>query len=168
MVSATNKDLEAAMKNGEFREDLYYRLNEFSVELPPLRERPDDTIVIANHFLTNFAAEQSRPVRGFSHDALIAMSNHDWPGNVRELQNRIKSAVVTARNNKVTAADLDLGSNDESTAQMTLKEARNEAEKRAIRMALLQTNDNISNAAKILDVSRPKLYDLMRQHDLKP
>ena len=168
VVSATNKNLEAAMKDGEFREDLYYRLNEFSVELPPLRERPDDTIVIANHFLTTFATEQSRPVRGFSHDALVAISNHEWPGNVRELQNRIKSAVVTARHSKVTASDLDLGGDDQSSAQMTLKDARNEAEKRAIRMALLQTNDNISNAAKILDVSRPKLYDLMRQHDMKP
>jgi two-component system NtrC family response regulator len=87
---------------------------------------------------------------------------------VRELQNRIKSAVITARHSKVTAADLELGSEDRTSTQMTLKEARNDAEKRAIRMALLQTNDNISNAAKILDVSRPKLYDLMRQHDLKP
>jgi two-component system NtrC family response regulator len=168
VVSATNKNLEDAIRNGTFREDLYYRLNEFSVELPPLRDRPDDAIVIANHFLEAYAADQSKPLRGFTHDALVAISSHEWPGNVRELQNRIKSAVITSRGSKVGAADLALGTDDHTSAQLTLKEARNEAEKRAIRMALLQSNDNITNAAKILDVSRPTLYDLLRQYDLKP
>jgi two-component system NtrC family response regulator len=167
VISATNKDLSSAIVDREFREDLYYRLSEVTVEIPALRERPDDAIVIANHFLQEFAREQGRAAPTFSSDALVAISGHAWPGNVRELQNRIKSAVVTGRGNKIAAEDLDLSPPGDTPTAEPLKEARDRAERHSIKNALLLANGNVSQAAKILKISRPKLYDLLRYHKLK-
>jgi two-component system NtrC family response regulator len=167
VISATNKDLSQLIAAGEFREDLYYRLSEFTVEIPPLRDRPDDTIIIANHYLQEFASNHGGGRRSFSNDALAGMSTHSWPGNVRELQNRIKRAVITATGSRITSAHLDLSAPEGNATVETLREARDRAERNAVVKALNLANDNISKAAKILDVSRPRLYDLIRYHDLK-
>ena len=167
VISATNKDLQEQIERGEFRRDLYYRLSECIVEIPPLQERPEDVIVIAHHYLHHFAQSESSAARSFSNDALVALSSHDWPGNVRELQNRIKGAVITAKTSKVTPADLDLAIGETRQVVETLKQARDRAEKEAIASALALAQGNVSKAARILDISRPKLYDLMRSHKLR-
>ena len=168
VVAATNKDLLRAIEKGEFREDLYYRLSEVTIEIPPLRERPEDSVVIANHFVQSYSRDQGRNVRGFSNDALVAISTHLWPGNVRELQNRIKGAVITASGTKITAADLELDNRGRTSGRVTLRKARDRAESQAVSMAMLQANGNVSTAAKLLDISRPKLYDLIRLHNIRP
>ena len=137
------------------------------MEIPPLQERPEDVIVIAHHYLHHFAQSESSAARSFSNDALVALSSHDWPGNVRELQNRIKGAVITAKTSKVTPADLDLAIGETRQVVETLKQARDRAEKEAIASALALAQGNVSKAARILDISRPKLYDLMRSHKLR-
>ena len=166
VVSATNQVLSESIEAGTFREDLYYRLSEFSVDLPPLRVRGDDTIVIASDLLQELASEARRPVRGFSNDALAALAAHDWPGNVRELRNRLKRAVVIAKGRKVTAADLDLKAAGEEPRRETLQEARDRAERATIDNAMALARGNISNAAKMLNISRPRLYNLLRRYGL--
>ncbi len=167
VISATNQDLFEAIKTGTFREDLYYRLSEFAVELPPLRERGDDVIVIANDQLLKLASEFRRPVRGFTSEAVAAMVAYAWPGNVRELQNRLKRAVVTTKARRLSAADLDLKAPSEEPRRETLQEARDRAERAAIENAVALSGGNISNAAKILQISRPKLYNLLRRHEIE-
>jgi len=167
VISATNKDLEQLIASGEFREDLYYRLSEFQIQIPPLRDRPEDTIVIANHYLKEFSNAERVAVRSFSTDALAAIACHHWPGNVRELQNRLREAVITAAGSKITSSDLGLSIPDREGPVETLKEARDRAERNATLTALRANDGNISKAAKSLGVSRPTLYDLLRQHNLK-
>jgi two-component system NtrC family response regulator len=167
VISATNQELPDLIKEGRFREDLYYRISEFTIAIPPLRERPDDAIVIANHILQEFTREQGRQVHGFSNEALVAISSHTWPGNVRELQNRIKRAVITAHGRQIGPADLELEISGESILPETLKATRERAEREAILSALKLASGNVTKAAKILDISRPKLYDLMRYHHVK-
>jgi two-component system NtrC family response regulator len=167
VISATNRNLGDAIKSGVFREDLYYRLSEYSVELPPLRERGDDAVVIANELLLKLAQEYQRPVRGFANDAVAAIAAYPWPGNVRELVNRIKRAVVTARGRKATAVDLDLAAPGGEPKRETLQEARDRAERAAIENAIAHAGGNISTAAKLLKVSRPKLYNLLRRHSIE-
>jgi two-component system NtrC family response regulator len=167
VVSATNKDLEQLIASGEFREDLYYRLSEFQIQVPSLRERPEDTIVIANHYLQEFSEAERVAARSFSTDALAAMAGHSWPGNVRELQNRLREAVITATGSRVTSQDLGLSIPEPEGPVETLREARDRAERNAILAALRANDGNITKAAKGLGVSRPTLYDLLRQHNLK-
>jgi two-component system NtrC family response regulator len=156
------------MAEGRFREDLYYRLNEFTIRVPPLRERPNDPILLANYFLNKFAASLKRSVRGFSRDATAAIAAHPWPGNVRELENRVKRAVIMADNKLIEVGDLDLKPVDsDAGAVLPLKQARERAERIAIQRALAETQGNITVAAKLLGVSRPTLYDLIRTYDLK-
>ena len=166
VIAATNQDLSKAREDGTFRDDLYYRLSEFAVELPPLCERGDDVIVIANGQLLELASELQRPVRGFTSEAVAAMTAYDWPGNVRELQNRLKRAVVTTKTRKLSAADLDLMAPSEEAKRETLQEARDRAERAAIENAIALSGGNISNAAKILKISRPKLYHLLSRHEI--
>ena len=167
VISATNRNLGDAIKSGVFREDLYYRLSEYSVELPPLRARGDDAVVIANELLLKLSQEYKRPVRGVANDAVAAIASYPWPGNVRELVNRIKRAVVTARGRKVSAVDLDLAAPGGEPKRETLQEARDRAEKAAIENAIAHAGGNISTAAKLLKVSRPKLYNLLRRHSIE-
>lgn len=166
IVCATHQNLTQLIADGRFREDLYYRINEAGVNVPPLRERNNDAIVLANYFLKRFAAEFGRPVRAFSADALRAIETAPWPGNVRELENRIKRAVIMASGAIVSLSDLDLAAGSESNINLDLRQARIDAEGRVLRQALTQTGANVSQAAKLLGVSRPTLYDLMRQHGL--
>lgn len=168
IVSATHRDLPTLIGSGGFREDLYYRLAEAVIEIPPLRERPEDILLIAHHLLDRLATEQGRSLRGFTTEALAAMSSYSWPGNVRELQNRIKRAFFAAAGPKVSRDDLDLPVKlDQSAGTLTLKEAREKAERDLLRNAMIEAEGNISKAAKLLDVSRPTLYYLLKQHNMK-
>src|ERR1700758_314696 len=164
IVCATNQDLNLMMAEGRFREDLYYRLNEVTVQVPPLRERAADVVVMASFFLSRFAAEYGRLVRGFSASALAALRDHPWPGNVRELENRIKRAVVMTDGPLLSAADLGLTPPGEDTQSLTIRDARARAEREVLQLALAQAGSNLSKAAKLLGISRPTLYDLMQQH----
>jgi len=167
IVCATHQNLEAMISAGRFREDLYYRLAEIVVRIPTLAERPGDALLLAHHFLLRFARENGRIFKGLTADTVAAISEWHWPGNVRELENRMKRAVIMAEGTRLTAADLDLGT-AEDEASMTIKAARESADRLAIRRALARTDSNLSQAAKLLGVSRPTLYDLMRQYGLEP
>jgi two-component system, NtrC family, response regulator len=166
IVCATNQDLDLMMVEGRFREDLYYRLNEVTVQVPPLRERASDAVVLASFFLTRFAADYSRPSRGFSATALAALRDHPWPGNVRELENRVKRAVVMTDGPLLSAADLGFATVGEEPQSLTIRDARARAEREALQLALAQAGSNLSKAAKLLGISRPTLYDLMEQHQI--
>lgn len=166
IVCATHQDLDAMIAAGRFREDLFYRLAEIVVRIPGLKERPGDAVLLAQYFLTRFARENGRDFKGLTPDAIAAISDWPWPGNVRELENRMKRAVIMAEGSRLTAADLDLvNSSDE--AALTLKVARENADRQAIRRAMLRADGNVSTAAKFLGVSRPTLYDLLKQYGLE-
>lgn len=168
IVCATHQDLETMIADGRFREDLFYRLAEIVVKIPSLAERPGDASLLAKAFLARFAAEMNPSVKGFAPDALAAIDAWHWPGNVRELENRVKRAVIMADGKMVAAADLDLAAPDEDGAQvLNLKCAREAADRKVIRHALARSEGNISNTAKLLGISRPTLYDLLKQYDLQ-
>ena len=169
IVCATHQDLEAMIGAGTFREDLFYRLAEIVVKIPTLAERPGDAVLLAKHFLARFAREMNPKVKGFAPDALAAIDGWGWPGNVRELENRVKRAVIMAEGKLVGAEDLDLGGGAEEAGDvLNLKAAREQADRRMIRQALARTEGNISNTAKLLGISRPTLYDLLKQYDMQP
>ena len=165
IVCATHQDVDAMVAAGTFREDLYYRLAEIVVRIPSLAERPGDAGLLARHFLTKYAEAMNPQVTGFAPDARAAIDAWRWPGNVRELENRVKRAVIMAEGKNVTAGDLDLqGEGDDSV--INLKAAREAADRKAIRQALARTDGNISNTAKLLGISRPTLYDLLKSYGL--
>jgi two-component system, NtrC family, response regulator len=168
IVCATHQDLEAMIADGRFREDLYYRLAEIVVKIPSLAERPGDAVLLARHFVNRFGRELKTGVQALSPDALAVIDSYAWPGNVRELENRIKRAVIMADGKTVSAADLDLSSSEEEAAELiNLRAAREIADRRAIRQAMSRTDNNISGAAKLLGISRPTLYDLLKQYRLQ-
>jgi two-component system NtrC family response regulator len=164
IVCATHQDLEAMIADGRFREDLWYRLAELVLKVPPLSERSGDTLLLARHFLRKFAKEMRRPVRGFTPEAIAVMSGWPWPGNVRELENRVKRAAIMAEGKQVTPQDLDLAGDGEG-GPINLRAVRVVADRKAIRHAIARADGNISSAAKLLGISRPTLYDLMKQYD---
>lgn len=167
IVCATHQDLEAMIAAGTFREDLFYRLAEVVVKIPSLAERPGDAGLLARVFLARFAREINPQVKGFAADAVAAIDAWRWPGNVRELENRVKRAVIMAEGKLVGAADLDLADTGQAEDNaLNLKAAREVADRRVIRHALARCEGNISNTAKLLGVSRPTLYDLLKQYDL--
>ena len=168
IVCATHQDLPEMIKAGSFREDLYYRLAEVVVRIPSLAERHGDPALLAKHFLHRFAREMNPQVKGLAPGALTAISAWPWPGNVRELENRMKRAVIMADGKLVTAEDLDLAPVDDDALPVNLKAAREQADRRAIRQALARSDNNISGAAKLLGISRPTLYDLLKQYELQP
>lgn len=168
IVCATHQNLQNLISQGHFREDLYYRLAEIVIDIPSLAERPGDPVLLANVFLHRFAQAHGRPVKGFASDALNAIVNHPWPGNVRELENRVKRAVIMAESPRVTAFDLDLEAVGEDEAEpLNLKQVREVADRRALRRALDMSDGNVSQAAKLLGVSRPTFYDLVKQYAMK-
>ena len=167
IVCATHQDVDAMVADGRFRDDLYYRLAEIVVPILPLAARTGDALLLAHHFLRHHAAKMERAVTGFTPEARAAITGWGWPGNVRELENRVKRAVIMADDKLVTAADLDL-SDAEARAPLNLKTVREAADRKAVRDALSQAEGNISGAARLLGISRPTLYDLMRNHDLQP
>ncbi len=166
VVCATHRDVDAMVADGSFREDLYYRLAEIVVRVPSLAERPGDAGLLARAFLARHAEAMNPAVTGLSADARAAIDAHGWPGNVRELENRMKRAVIMADARHVTAADLDLAPAENESAGINLRAARERADRLAIRHALARSDGNISATARLLGVSRPTLYDLLKSYDL--
>ena len=168
IVCATHQNLDEMIAGGSFREDLYYRISEVVIRIPALRERANDPILLARNFIIRFRHELGRPVRDFTAGALDAIAGYAWPGNVRELENRVKRAVIMAEGSRITVEDLELESLDaENATPLTLKATRERAEQDAVARALARADGNISQAAKLLGVSRPTLYDLMKHHGAK-
>ena len=168
IVCATHQDLKTLIKEGRFREDLYYRLAEIVVEIPPLRARQGDAALLAHAFVQRFAAEQRRRSMTLRSDAVASIEAHAWPGNVRELENCIKRAVIMAEGNQITALDVGFEARgEENLSSLNLRRVRDEAEKRAVITVLSRVNGNIVKAAEILGVSRPTLYDVMHKFGLK-
>ena len=167
VIAATNLDLQEAMKDGRFREDLYWRLNTVTITAPPLRERGADIMVIAKSLLQRYADETRRKISGFSREAVEAIERYAWPGNVRELDNRIRRAVTLSDHSRVIPSDLDLEQPGEFAERTTLKEARDAVEKSLVEQTLAKTNGNITKAAVILGVSRPTLHDLISRHNVE-
>lgn len=167
IVCATHQDIDAMVAAGSFREDLYYRLAEIVVRIPSLAERPGDAGLLARHLLHKHAAAMKLGHKSFAPDALAAIDAWHWPGNVRELENRVKRAAIMADGKLVTAADLDLEQSGEAEP-INLKAVREAADRRAIAHALSRADGNISGTARLLGISRPTLYDLMKAYDLQP
>ncbi len=170
VVGATHQDLKARIADGRFREDLYYRLAEIVVEIPPLRERLGDPVLLSHAFARKFATDMRRPVPTLSDDAVRALESHRWPGNVRELQNMLKRAVIMCEDDRITAMDLGLRASAapaEEEATLDLRTVREAAERQAVITALARTDGNIVRAAELLGISRPTLYDMMNRLQIK-
>jgi two-component system NtrC family response regulator len=163
VVCATHQNLREKIENNEFREDLFYRISEIPLEIPPLRDREGDVIVLARFFFDKFNDEQGRKLRGFSKDALTAMESYAWPGNVRELQNRIKRAVIMADGKQIAASDLELNNTPTDRMNFNLRDLREKIERQAIMRALSHVDGKVAPAAELLGVSRPTLYDLIKK-----
>lgn len=166
IVCATNQDLEKLIAEGRFRQDLFYRLNEISLTVPPLREREGDAVLLATHFLHRFNKAHGQNLKGFTIDALTAIGNDPWKGNVRELENRVKRAVVMAEGSLITAADLNFHVEGPTEKSLDLRAARSRAEREVIQLAIAKCGGNMSDAARLLGVSRPTLYGLAKEHGL--
>jgi len=167
IVCATHQNLDAMIAETRFREDLYYRLAEIVVRIPSLKERPGDALLIAKSLLVPLAEKHKSAVKGFAPDALAAIDDWSWPGNVRELENKLKRAVIMADAKLITAEDLDLLPEREDGGFLNLKAVREQADRIAITRAITRSEGNISNAAKLLGVSRPTLYDLLKQYRIE-
>lgn len=168
IVCATHRNLNQMITEKSFRDDLYYRLAEIIVNIPSLSERTGDSILLAKHFMKKFASEMNPAVKGFRPDALNAIDTWEWPGNVRELENSVKRAVIMCDDNMISIDDLELGEEtDGMDGFINLKAARELADRREIKRAITRTEGNISNAAKLLGISRPTLYDLLKQYQIQ-
>jgi two-component system NtrC family response regulator len=167
VIAATNVDLTKAMAEGTFREDLYYRLAVVQVNLPPLREREDDVLLLAQAFLQTFAGPCGKLGMTFSPAAVHAMQQHQWPGNVRELQNRVRRAIIMSGGSRLSPEDLELLATPDDQTGGTLKDAREAAERKVIHEVMRKHRGKISAAAAELDVSRPTLYELMEKLGIK-
>jgi two-component system NtrC family response regulator len=166
IVSATNANLDDKISQGVFRGDLFYRMNAFTIRIPPLRDRGADIALLANFFLNRFNREFGRGIRGFTEQATVAMNTHEWPGNVRELENRLKRAVVMAERRLIDAPDLELAAAAEALPDLDLRSARLRAERSVLQQSLARSNNTLTMAARLLGVSRPTLYGLMEAHGL--
>jgi two-component system NtrC family response regulator len=166
VVCATNKDLQAMIGEQKFREDLFFRISEVTIKVPPLRERRGGPTVLAHAMLRKFNGAQGRPKRGFTEEALAALEAYRWPGNVRELENKVKAAVIMADGALLTASDLGLNEAAPGVSLFNLKELRTRAERQAIHQALSISDNNVSRAAELLGVSRPTLYDMMSKYGI--
>ena len=164
IVCATNRNLDALIGTGGFRDDLFYRISEVTVRVPPLRDRQGDSLLLAQFLLQEMATRFGKPTRGLAPDAIRAIQAHRWPGNVRELENRIKGAVIMAEGAVVTANDLGLQDPGDDPEYLNLRVARQRAEAQAVRQSLAVAKGNLSKAADLLGVTRPTLYDLLEKH----
>jgi two-component system NtrC family response regulator len=167
IICATHQDIEALIQQGRFREDLYYRVSEITIDIPPLKDREGDALVLAKAFLQRFVQELGSKVKGFDPAATKAIETYDWPGNVRELESRIKRSIIMADGPYITTRDLQLNSGESETSPLNLKQVRENAERKAILRALAHCDDNISEAANLLGVTRPTLYSLLEKLGLK-
>jgi two-component system NtrC family response regulator len=167
IVCATHQNLRELIQQGRFREDLFYRLSEIVIEIPPLRQRKGDATLLAHALLNRFSQSERRQHMSFREDALAAIEAHPWPGNVREMENCVKRAVIMADGNQVTATDLGLARSTEAPEALNLRQVRDEAERDAVLKVLGRVDGNIARAAELLGVSRPTLYDLMKRFGLR-
>ena len=167
VVCATNQNPTQLIAQNLFREDLYYRVSEITIDIPPYRDREEGRLILARVILNKYVKQQGRALNGFTADAIAAIESHAWPGNVRELENKIKSAVIMADGKQVSARDMGLSADEEREAEsLNLREVRQRAESKAIRVALMQNYGNISRTADQLGVTRPTLYDLLNKYGL--
>ncbi len=170
IVAATNVDMDKAVQEGRFREDLFFRLNVVPITTPPLKERREDILLLSRHFISEEARNLKRGRVSLSAHAAAALTSYSWPGNVRELQNRIRRAMVTTVDSMISPVNLGLSEPEglpQDPEPLTLKEARDLGERKAIEMALSVTGSNITHAAKVLQVSRPTLHDLLKKHGIQ-
>ncbi|GAC18191.1 PEP-CTERM-box response regulator transcription factor [Paraglaciecola arctica] len=169
VICATHRDIPAMVADQTFREDLFYRVGEISIIIPPLRERDNDVVLLAKTFLVQYNEEFKTKIKGFSDSAIKAMKQHKWPGNIRELQNKLKSAVIMAEGSHIQAEDLSLLLRDDGPIidTLNLREVRELAESRAIRNAFLVAEHNMSKTAELLGVTRPTLYSLIEKYHLE-
>ncbi len=168
VVCATNQNLQFLIEDSRFRDDLYYRIAEITINIPPLRDREEGRLILARSILQKYGGKHRRALNGFSEDAIAAVESYSWPGNVREMENKIKGAVIMADGKFVTAADLGLSGDSvrDSVESLNLREVRQRAESKAIRVALTRCYGNISKAAELLGITRPTLYDLLNKYGL--
>lgn len=166
VVCATNQNPRMLIAEDRFREDLYYRISEITIDIPPFREREEGRLILARTLLNKYVKQQGSPITGFADDANDAIEAYSWPGNVRELENKIKGAVIMADGKQVTAADLCLTQTEPEPESLNLREVRSRAESKAIRVALMKNFGNISRTAEQLGVTRPTLYDLLNKYGL--
>ena len=167
IVCATHQKLKELSTTGRFREDLYYRLSEIVISIPPLRERAGDAALLAHHFKNKFCAQESRPPLHFSNEAMAMIETHGWPGNVREMENCIKRAVIMTDGQSIGADDLGLSGPAAEEEPLNLRQVRDEAEVKAIIKALARADGNIVKASELLGISRPTMYDLLTRHAIK-
>jgi two-component system NtrC family response regulator len=169
VICATHKDLHELIRNSQFREDLYYRISEVTISIPSLKDREGDPLLLARVFLERISKQQAKKGCRFSPDAMAAIENYGWPGNVRELENRVKRAVIMAENKQITSQDLELGGGSpDELATFNLRDIRDRCDRQAIVRALNHVGGKVSQAADLLGISRPTMYDLLRKFDLKP
>lgn len=166
ILCATHQNLQALIDDGKFRLDLYYRISEITLNIPPLRDREGDAMTIATEFLRRFSQQHNKKIKSFSNEAAQAIENYPWPGNIRELENKIKRAVIMADDIQINFVDLELEESLEAIMPFNLKEVREAAETQAIKRALAHTNKNISQTAKLLGVTRPTLYSLFEKYGI--
>ena len=167
VVCATHQNLAELIKDGRFREDLFYRLSEIVVNIPPMREREGDPALLAHAFLEKFCKSQARSLQGFSTDAIQAIETYRWPGNAREMENFIKRAVIMADGPQITQEDLGINLTEAEIFPLNLRQVREEAERKALVRALGRVGGNVLQAAELLGISRPTLYDLLNRHGIK-
>ena len=167
VICATHQDLETYINEGKFRGDLYYRISEIILNIPSLRERAGDAIMLARVFLDRYAKAQGKKVKGFTGDALNAIESYAWPGNVREMENKVKRSVIMAESSMITAEDLELSISEGNQIPVNLKEVREYSEKQAVSRALVLVDGNLSKAAELLGITRPTLYTLLDKHNLR-
>ena len=169
VVCATNQNLEEMVAEKTFREDLFYRISEITLNIPPLRDREEDILILAQFFLQRYAAEYKSNVKSFSDDGLSALKAHAWPGNIRELQNKVKSSVIMATGAQVTAFDLGFYDHEDASLELNLnlRQVREEAESLAIQKAYALSDGNMSKTSELLGVTRPTLYSLIEKYDLR-
>ncbi len=167
IICATHQDLQTLIDEGKFRSDLYYRISEIAINIPPLRERDGDAIVIATALLKRFCTMHNKQIKGFSDAAITAIENYAWPGNIRELENKLKRAVIMTDETLISDEDLELKQSTKEALPFNLKAVRENAETAAIKRALAVCHNNISNAAKLLGVTRPTLYSLFEKYGIQ-
>ncbi|MCP4342020.1 MAG: PEP-CTERM-box response regulator transcription factor [Desulfobulbaceae bacterium] len=167
IICATHQDLTSLISENKFREDLYYRLSEITIQIPAVNAREGDVLVLAKAFLERFRKELGSNIKGFDKSSILAIESYDWPGNVREMENRIKRAVIMSDGPHITVEDLELTTAEDDPMPFNLKQVREDAEKRAILRALNHSNDNITETAKLLGITRPTLYGMMEKYELK-
>ncbi|MCP4090972.1 MAG: AAA domain-containing protein, partial [Gammaproteobacteria bacterium] len=167
IICATHQDLTSLISENKFREDLYYRLSEITIQIPAVHAREGDALVLAKAFLERFRKELGSNIKGFDKSSILAIDSYDWPGNVREMENRIKRAVIMSDGPQITVEDLELTTAEDDPMPFNLKQVRKDAEKRAILRALNHSNDNVTETAKLLGITRPTLYGMMEKHEIK-